>query len=345
MRNTRSPSDPPTEEEMKQAKESILNSFVFNYTSRSQILGQQMTFAYYDMPADYLETYQANIEKVTAENVARVAKKYIHPDKTVLLVVGTAADFDRPVSSFGEVTKIDIAIPPPPDVRPTVERTAANLEAGAALLDAMAETLLNGVSERVETLTAKYDLVIEMQGQSMSLGQTVDYVLPNMMRQTVRTPMGDQIVVFNAGRGFISTGGQKQPLPSDRVNEGLRALGRDLLVLSSHRGSPEMEGVAAGTDDVGGSPCRVVAVSYLDAESRLFIDEQGKVLKQTYQGKHPFQGTPGLMEVVFSDYGEIGGRLVPRKQVVSFDGKELANMTLDTMEINPELDLRMTACG
>ena len=85
--------DPPSAEEMDYAKESILNSFIFNYTSRGQILGQQMTYTWFGMPSDYLETYRANIEKVTGDDVTRVAKKYVHPDRMILLVVGKAEDF------------------------------------------------------------------------------------------------------------------------------------------------------------------------------------------------------------------------------------------------------------
>src|SRR5262245_4608423 len=104
---------PATEEELKQAKESILNSFVFNFSSRAQILDQQMAFAYYGLPADYLERYRAAVEKVTAADVARVAKQYLHPDKMRLLVVGKSAEFDEPVSALGPAKTIDITIPEP----------------------------------------------------------------------------------------------------------------------------------------------------------------------------------------------------------------------------------------
>jgi hypothetical protein len=43
-----------------------------------------------------------------------VAKKYIHPEKIAVLVVGNPKDFDQPLSVFGKVTPIDITIPEPP---------------------------------------------------------------------------------------------------------------------------------------------------------------------------------------------------------------------------------------
>ncbi|HZN53724.1 MAG TPA: pitrilysin family protein [Candidatus Polarisedimenticolaceae bacterium] len=107
-------SNPPSDEEMKHAKDSILNSFIFNYDSRAGILAQQMSYAYYGLPANYLETYRSNIEKVTKDDVVRVAKKYVHPDDLTLLVVGRASDFPKPLDSMGSVTPVDITIPKRP---------------------------------------------------------------------------------------------------------------------------------------------------------------------------------------------------------------------------------------
>ena len=43
-----------------------------------------------------------------------MARKYIQKDKLAVLVVGNDAEFDKPLSSLGPVTKVDITIPPPP---------------------------------------------------------------------------------------------------------------------------------------------------------------------------------------------------------------------------------------
>lgn len=106
--------NPPTDDELGQAKESILNAFVFNYDSRAGILAQQMSYAYYGLPSNYLETYRSNIEKVTKDDVVRVAKKYVHTDDLAILVVGKAADFPKPLDTLGKVTAVDIAIPKKP---------------------------------------------------------------------------------------------------------------------------------------------------------------------------------------------------------------------------------------
>ena len=116
---------PPTEEELKKAKDSILNSFVFEYDSKGKVLQARMNYEFYGYPADFLERYRAGIEKVTLEDVQRVAQKYVHKDQLAVLVVGKAADFDKPLSTFGAVANIDIAIPPPRDAAKAATSTKA----------------------------------------------------------------------------------------------------------------------------------------------------------------------------------------------------------------------------
>jgi zinc protease len=106
---------PFTEEELKRAKDSILNSFLFKYDSKDKILGERELLEFYGYPADYLETYKAGLEKVTVADLAAVAKKYVHPDKLAVLVVGNGPEIKPGLDELklGPVQTIDITIPQP----------------------------------------------------------------------------------------------------------------------------------------------------------------------------------------------------------------------------------------
>ena len=106
--------DPPTAEEMMRAKDDILNGFIFQFDTPEKVLREKMAYEFYHYPSDFLERYRSEVEKVTADDVERVAKKYVHKDRLAVLVVGNDAEFDKPLSSLGPVTDVDIAIPPPP---------------------------------------------------------------------------------------------------------------------------------------------------------------------------------------------------------------------------------------
>jgi zinc protease len=108
------PKRPIDDAEIKRAKDAILNSFVFRFDSPEKVLQEKMAYEFYGYPLDFLENFQKEIEKVTKEDVARVAAKYIHRDQMAVLVVGNTKEFDKPLSSLGTAKKLDITIPPPP---------------------------------------------------------------------------------------------------------------------------------------------------------------------------------------------------------------------------------------
>ena len=104
----------PDAAELKRAKDQILNSFIFRFDSPAKVLREKMTYEFYGYPLDFLEQYRSQIDKVTADQVQQVANKYLQKDKLVVLVVGNDTEFDKPLSTLGAVTNVDITIPPPP---------------------------------------------------------------------------------------------------------------------------------------------------------------------------------------------------------------------------------------
>jgi zinc protease len=110
---------PIDDEEIKRAKDAILNSFVFRFDSPGKVLQEKMAYEFYGYPLDFLENFQKGIEKVSKDDVARVAAKYIHREQMSVLVVGNVSEFDKPLSSLGAVNKVDTTIPaPPPGLMP-----------------------------------------------------------------------------------------------------------------------------------------------------------------------------------------------------------------------------------
>ena len=106
---------PFTQEELDRAKDSILNSFLFRYDTREKVLAARERLEFYGYPADYLETYKAALEKVTLADVNAVARKYIHPEKLAVLVVGNGPEIKPGLDELrlGPVQPIDITIPMP----------------------------------------------------------------------------------------------------------------------------------------------------------------------------------------------------------------------------------------
>jgi zinc protease len=105
---------PPTPDELRKAKDQVMNSFIFHYDTPEKTLNEQVILAFYGYPPDFLEKYKDGIEHVTAADVTRVANKYIDVSKLAIVVVGNKSQIQPPLSTLGKVTDLDIAIPPPP---------------------------------------------------------------------------------------------------------------------------------------------------------------------------------------------------------------------------------------
>ena len=102
-----------TDEELALARESYLNSFVFNFDTKGEIVARLMTYAYFGYPLDFLQKTKDSVEKVTKKDVLRVASEHLKPDKMQILAVGRSQDFDEPLSVLGPMREIDITIPVP----------------------------------------------------------------------------------------------------------------------------------------------------------------------------------------------------------------------------------------
>ncbi len=97
--------EPVSEEEWRGAKEAFLNAFIFSFASPAQVVSQHMSLEYYGLPPDYLERYRDNVMKVTREDILRVAREHLHPDRLVILTVGDKTRFSLNAfeAAFGPV--------------------------------------------------------------------------------------------------------------------------------------------------------------------------------------------------------------------------------------------------
>jgi predicted Zn-dependent peptidase len=100
--------EPVTDQELNTAKEYIINSFMFGFTSPASIVTQRARLEFYGYAPDYLEAYRDNISRVTKEDVLAAARKHLKPEAFKLVVVGDASKFDKPLSSFGVVRELDL---------------------------------------------------------------------------------------------------------------------------------------------------------------------------------------------------------------------------------------------
>jgi zinc protease len=101
---------PPSAEEVDNARQALLASFIFNVDSKREVLAQQLVLEFFGYPLDWLARYRPGIEAVTVEQVRNAAVRHLRPEDFSIVVVGPAEGRDRPLTDFGKVTQVDVTI-------------------------------------------------------------------------------------------------------------------------------------------------------------------------------------------------------------------------------------------
>ncbi|HXG57824.1 MAG TPA: pitrilysin family protein, partial [Thermoanaerobaculia bacterium] len=78
------------ERELADTKNYLMGVFPATVQSASDVAGRLLDMELYGLPEDYFDRYRENIAAVTAGDVARVARKYIDPDRVIIVIVGNA---------------------------------------------------------------------------------------------------------------------------------------------------------------------------------------------------------------------------------------------------------------
>jgi zinc protease len=332
----------PTEAELKRAKDTILNSFIFQFDEKDKVLAEQMTYEFYGYPADFLDRYQAGIKKVTGDDVDRVARKYVHKDQVKLLVVGNSKDFDRDLSTFGKVNNVDIAIPEAAPGTPIIAVKPGNSNSeGKALIAKVAAAIGDG--KKLRAVKAIHQTVTSVrktpQGEiPLDLDQTVVY--PNQMYVKSQTPMGEAIMITTPQSGSMSMGGQHRDMPAAMRDENLKALRRDLIYVAQHAGDSKFTFRVDGSDDVQGVAAKTLSIYADGADLKWYVDpSNGRVLRAVFHA----QGREGPVERVvdYSDWRDAGGLSLPYKRTVTENGEPSSEDTVKSIELNPTVDPKL----
>jgi zinc protease len=95
-----------SEKELKDAKAFLTGVFPIRLETQEGLIDQLVQIKMFELAADYLQTYRERVNAVTSADVQRVARQYVTPDKTAVVIVGDAAaimDQIKPYSATIEI--------------------------------------------------------------------------------------------------------------------------------------------------------------------------------------------------------------------------------------------------
>lgn len=320
---------PVAEEELELVKSVITGQFARSLERPQTIARFALNTARYDLPDDYYKNYLRFVESLTAESLQRVARKYIHPDKAWLLVVGNkdeVADKLTPFAPEGQIHFYDAWGKPVVQGEPL----PADLDAAAVLrnyFEAVGGDNIKKVRAIQVVLTAEGEMALDIHQIFDTQGRFLNKVIVNgnLMQEQV----------FDGRKGVTRAMGQSLPMGEAEI-EHLRETGgahpfKEQLWLEL---GYELE--LDGKETIGGRECYVIKAKmpsgqvirqYYDVDSGLKVREAS-----------PMPGQHITVVTDLDDYREVQGIKFPHKWTMSGTMPVPLTLSVKEVTVNPELE-------
>jgi len=318
-----------TARELDDAKEGVLNSFVFNFDSPAKTLNRVMRYEYYGYPKDFLFQYQKAIAAVTRADVLRVAKERFLPDNLAIVAVGNSKEFGKPLSVLGKVNVLDLTIPEPKSETPAAKSDPAAGERGRALLK-RAQQAMGGADKLagVKDVSESAEMTMSSMGGGMKMKQQIRWAAPSFFRQDeVLPPPTGTIIAFSDGKtGWLSTPQGVMPMPPPVLKQVQGEIFREWVSLMlSDRDASRMVS-AAGP--------KTVEISTADGQRvQVEFDDAGLPVRLGYR-ETGMGGAPSEVKETVSDWREVDGVKLPFKVLMEQNGQKVGEVTISEIKLN-----------
>jgi len=292
----------------------------------------------FDRP--YLETYTQKIDAVTAKEVKAFAEKHVHPENTLVVLVGNAEGFAEELGAkYGEFehipfSEVDLLSP---DLRKEQEAAAPVSEADAAAAKALVEKVIE--AHGGEAFTGQKTQILKGSGtfsppgapQPMELPSFVSYesLTDDKSRTELTMPMGQMVQGWNGEKGWVQFGPQVQDVTQQMAAS--KPYGTESL-RNFHEGGYEVRPIEG--QEVEGVATKGFAIT--DGEghtTHFYVDPESHYLL-----KVGFEAGGALTEQVMGDYKVVDGIAIPHSTQVFQNGNLGMEMTVSEVEVNTEID-------
>ena len=98
--------EPAQPDELHNAKRYLIDSFPLKVDTPGKLAELVAELRTYGLPDDYWDHYRQWIAETSASEAQYVARNYIRPKDSLIVIVGQAADFAQSLQQFGPVTVV-----------------------------------------------------------------------------------------------------------------------------------------------------------------------------------------------------------------------------------------------
>jgi zinc protease len=359
--------EPVSERELADAKAYMTGSFPLTIETPDEIAMQVLNVVFYGLPIEELQTYRERVNAVSVDDIQRVARAYLKPDRLSVVLVGNVAAFDKDLKGVGfdshetvelgnlDLTAADFKRAPSrfgpavqPRLRPIADQRrspplipsiTAEEGAGARLLLDRAIAAKGGLPSlrAIRSITATTSTLM-MSGEGLAAEATTYLVYPDRVRIDTTLQGVTSLQVYDVDRAWVRDPSGVHEVPADATRNLKVSLQRNpiSLLLAADRGTVRAR-LLPDIKDGTGTLRRALEMSGTDLDPVvLYVDpDTGLISKETYVAGGP--GQP-LIEELFSDYRPVHGVQVAYLTTIRRGGRPILEQRVRDITINGPLD-------
>ncbi len=299
-----------TDEELVNAKSLYNGSFALNLEDPARTATFASNILIDNLPADFYKTYLQKVNAVTADDILRVAQKYMSYDNTRIVVVGNVSKMPDGLKKCGyPVNLFDAFANPVTEIKTQTAADVKPVDIFKGYIDA-----IGGLAEIKNLKSYAATMTMAMQGMSLNVDQKK--LAPN--KEVMSITMGGNVMMkslFDGDKGYQQQGPGKKDMTADEIAQ--KKVFTSLIEQVDYLQNPAFKFALKGVQKVNGNdvyqiditdPTGKLSSEYYDVKSKLLV----KTETTTQQGTVSITNTAEL-----SDYRKVGNLLFPYKVAFS----------------------------
>jgi zinc protease len=318
------------ERELNDAQAYLTGSFPLTIETPRAIATQVLSAVFFGLDLQELENFRERVNAVTVDDIQRVARTYLHPDRLSIVLVGDASRFERQLAGVGfaqyeriPVGELDlsssllrrrsaagnggrvepVAWRPPVGVTPVTGRQQDDVSG----LIARAVRGKGGLARlrSIRTIQAESDTIIEAHGKKLTIPTTIRVRYPGGFRVDSRMPAGPVSQVFDSGTFWIQDARGANVAPAGAAESMRGNVQRDAIGLLLALADGRVKARRASDLAVEGRMLPVLDVDLKPGGPLLLVidPDSGLILQERY----PAPDAAGQIEERFADYRDVDG--------------------------------------
>lgn len=329
--------DPPTEDEMKMGKDGYLNSFVFNFDSKAEVVNRLMNYDFYGLPSDHLFKVKDDVEQVTPADVIQAANDNLRVDALRIVVVGKGEDFEIPLDQLGlgDVVEVDITIPSGEEKK-ELTISQENIDKGKSILN-KAVVAAGGLEniKKVNSMSQKGTFTLNTPQGEFPLQFESIWMAPDKNKDII-IMMGQKVHNVRNGNTGWKTGrtGDLEPMTEDELLSATKDDLRKTITIFQNSDNADFRAVYEGPGNVNGTDIEYISIIDKTEESicKLGIANDGALVCKEYWGQSPMG--EGNIQEVYIEFAEHNGVLFSMFSLRNMNGDKIGESKATEMVIN-----------